>query len=79
MFKDGAQVLAAAAVEFFRLGHVAGEVTVRCRMLRHEGGIALSRTETEAYVSSDEVFALLPYFSWQPGIIHIVAGADIMD
>ena len=84
LFKDGsggsARVMAAVAEEFFWLDHLAGDVTVRCRVLRHESGIAFSQAgATEAYLSSDQICALLPYLSWKPGVIHIVAGADFMD
>ena len=72
-------MLVAVAEEFFWLGRIAGDVIVRCRMLQHEGGIAYSSTAAEAYVSSDKVFAMVPYFSGVPGSIYIVAGADCMD
>ena len=55
------------------------EVTVHQPSQEHEGGIAYSRTAAEAYVSSDKVFAVVPYFSGGPGTIYIVAGADCMD
>jgi hypothetical protein len=80
LFREGPRVLAAEALEFF--GYIAGDVIVRCRVLRHEGGIVYSRAPAavrEAFVRSGQVFALVPYLHWQPDTIYIVAGADSMD
>ena len=80
LFKYGARILAAVAGEFFWLEVVnVGSVVVHCRLLRHGGGTAYSHTTEEAYVYGDKVVVLVPYFSWQPGVIHIVAGADFLD
>ena len=47
-------------------------------VMRHEGGTAYnSLATTEAYVSSDKVIAVVPYFNWQPPLFHIVAAADL--
>ena len=59
-----------------------GEVTVECQLLRHQGGITyrcLSDMAELAYVASSRIFAIVPYLSWEPGVIHIVASADILE
>ena len=79
LIQEGAQVLAAIAVEFFILAAgLTRRVVVHCRVMRHEGGTAYnSLATTEAYVSSDQVIAVVPYFQWQPPLFHIVAAADL--
>ena len=79
LIQEGARVLAAIADEFFILAAgLTRRVVVHCRVMRHEEGIAYnSLATTEAYVSSDKVIAVVPYFNWQPPLFHIVAAADL--
>ena len=74
-FKDGARLSVAFAEKFFT--NLDGDVLVKCRSLRHEGGIVFSDASAAvAYVPGSSLVSLLPYLKYLPGKICIVASAD---
>ncbi len=84
MAKHGSHFVVGIASRFLCLSpeDPDGEVTVECQLLRHQGGITyrlLSDMAEIAYVAGSRIFAIVPYLSWEPGVIHIVASADILE